>query len=174
MNEPGGAELKPQKRFSLFRVLIGVLIGVAVLACLIPPPTIPRRQANRIRCMTNLRSLTAAVSIYADEHGGAYPPVRTWCDSIMARYVDEGFFRCRGGGPGRSHYAMNPQADSNSAPDVVWLFECSGGWNQSGGPELLTTGHHENKGCCVSFADGHVQFIKAEEIPRLRWGGTDQ
>jgi hypothetical protein len=167
-----GKKLKPQKQFSLLRVLIGVLIGVAVLACLIPPPTIPRRQAYRIICAANLRALTVAVSLYADKHGGAYPPAATWCDSIVGRYVDEESFRCRGGGPGRSHYAMNLLADRNAAPDTVLLFECEGGWNQAGGPELLTTEHH--KGCSVSFVDGHIRLVKPEEVLSLKWGQTGE
>jgi prepilin-type processing-associated H-X9-DG protein len=66
---------------------------------------------------------------------------------------------------------MNPLAEPNSSPDVVLLFECDGGWNRSGGAELLTTSHHEGKGCGVLFADGHVAFVAAEVIPLLRWEG---
>ncbi len=49
---------------------------------------------------------------------------------------------------------MNPRAATHSAPDVVLLFESTGGWNQSGGAELLTTKHHEGKGCNVLFVGG--------------------
>jgi hypothetical protein len=172
MNEPGSAELKRQKQFSPLRVLIGVFIGMAVLACFIPPPAISGRLADRLRCAANLKTLTAAVSIYADEHGGVFPPARTWCDSILGRYADENSFRCREGGPGRSHYAMNLLADRNAAPDTVLLFECEGGWNQAGGLELLTTEHH--KGCFVSFVDGHIRLVKPEEVLSLKWGQTGE
>jgi prepilin-type processing-associated H-X9-DG protein len=67
---------------------------------------------------------------------------------------------------------MNPRADKWSAPDVVLLFESTAGWNQVGGPELLTTRHHEGKGCNVLFVDYHAEFVKGEEIPRLKWEGT--
>ena len=42
-------------------------------------------------------------------------------------------------------------------------------WNQVGGPEMLTTNHHRGKGCIVLFGDSHVDFIKPEDIPKLRW-----
>ena len=66
---------------------------------------------------------------------------------------------------------MNPHADRWSAPDVVLLFESAGGWNQAGGPELLTTKHHEGQGCNVLFVDGAIRFVKTEDIPRLKWEG---
>jgi len=65
---------------------------------------------------------------------------------------------------------MNPYADPNSAGDVVLLFESEPGWNQHGGPELLTTGNHQGKGCSVLFVDGSVNFVKAEEVSGLQWG----
>ena len=53
--------------------------------------------------------------------------------------------------------------------DVVLLFETKAGWNQFGGPELLTTEHHEGKGCNVLFNDGDVEFIKKEQVGELKW-----
>jgi prepilin-type processing-associated H-X9-DG protein len=52
---------------------------------------------------------------------------------------------------------------------VVLLFESRPGWNQSGGPELLTTENHHGKGCNVLFVDGSVRFIKSEELVGLKW-----
>jgi prepilin-type processing-associated H-X9-DG protein len=51
----------------------------------------------------------------------------------------------------------------------VLLFETNNGWNQSGGLELLTTENHRGEGCNVVFCDGHVEFIQAEDIDKLRW-----
>ncbi|MBN2133239.1 MAG: hypothetical protein JW741_27315 [Sedimentisphaerales bacterium] len=64
---------------------------------------------------------------------------------------------------------MNPHADPCSAADVVLLFESKPGWNQSGGVELLTTENHGGQGCNVVFVDGHVEFVKADEIVGLQW-----
>jgi prepilin-type processing-associated H-X9-DG protein len=41
-------------------------------------------------------------------------------------------------------------------------------WNQVGGPAILTTEHHKGEGCNILFGDGHVEFVKKEEIPKLR------
>ncbi len=42
-------------------------------------------------------------------------------------------------------------------------------WNQLGGPELLTIDNHEPKGCNVLFNDGRVEFIRRDDIGKLKW-----
>jgi len=46
-------------------------------------------------------------------------------------------------------------------------------WNQHGGPEILSTEHHEGQGCFIVFANGRVKFIKTENLPKLRWTAND-
>ncbi len=42
-------------------------------------------------------------------------------------------------------------------------------WNQFGGPGFLTIDNHEAKGCNVLFHDGRVEFIRREDIDKLKW-----
>ena len=88
--------------------------------------------------------------------------------------VTEDEFICRDalkhGDKGRCHYAINPNCGPNSPPDTVLLFETKGGWNQYGGPEMLTTEHHEGEGCNVLFNNTHVRFIRTEGLSKLKWG----
>lgn len=42
-------------------------------------------------------------------------------------------------------------------------------WNQAGGPELLTVRHNNSKGCNVAFVDTHVEFVKAADLPKLKF-----
>jgi len=103
-----------------------------------------------------------------------YPPPDKWCD-MLVKYTgeDEKMFKCssatQSGNTKRSHYAMNPNCKPDSPPDVVLLFETKGGWNQFGGPELLTTENHDGKGCNITFNDGSVNFVKTEELTELKW-----
>jgi prepilin-type processing-associated H-X9-DG protein len=64
---------------------------------------------------------------------------------------------------------MNPDCEPNSPADLVLLFETKGGWNQYGGPELLTLDNHKGEGANVLFNDGHVKFIKPDEVGKLKW-----
>ncbi len=52
---------------------------------------------------------------------------------------------------------------------VVLLFESRPGWNQFGGPELLTFDNHGGRGCNILFSDGKIRFIKPEDAVNLRW-----
>ena len=68
----------------------------------------------------------------------------------------------------RCHYAINPNCEPNSPKDTVLVFEAKGGWNKFGGPELLTFENHKG-GANVGFNDGHVEFVKPEDVNKLKW-----
>jgi prepilin-type processing-associated H-X9-DG protein len=170
MSEPADKKPDRGRTISPLRVLLGVLIGVTILVYLFTP-TVTVRQPSRLKCAANLHSLYAAVSVYAQEHDNAYPTPERWCDLLADGFALMERFRCPEGNGDRCDYALNPHAGTQSAPDVVLLFESTGGWNQAGGPGLLTTKRHGGKGCNVLFVDGHVEFIKAEDTPRLKWEG---
>ena len=70
---------------------------------------------------------------------------------------------------GYSNYAINPNAEPNSLPDVVLLFETDGGWNQAGEAELLTFENKEPKGCMTLFNGGHIKLIKPKDANGLKW-----
>ena len=87
-------------------------------------------------------------------------------------------FRCPLAKKGLCDYAMNPHASPRRARDrksreVVLLFESKPGWNQFGGPELLTTENHRGEGCNILFVDLHVEFVKAKDLGRLKWADED-
>lgn len=71
----------------------------------------------------------------------------------------------------RSHFAMNPNCRPDSPPNMVLLFEAKEGWNQFGGPELLTTEHHRGYGCLVINNEGDVRFERPRGFQDLKWDG---
>ena len=144
----------------------------------------PVSTALGMACSNNLSRLGKAMLIYANDNRGHYPEPDQWCDLILKHdQVDMERFYC----PGikfrwkrqvlpcpvpkneRCYYAMNPDCEPNSPPDVVLLFETKGGWNQYGGPELLSFKNHWRKACNILFNDGHVEFVRAERIGELKW-----
>jgi hypothetical protein len=139
-----------------------------------------RALSARVKCFSNIRALRSNKALheaYRAPYGRsgrfeglkAYPPPGTWCDAVLATR-DERFFRCPSAGEGRCHYALNPDCEPNSPPDVVLLFETKAGWNQHGGPELFTFDNHDPKGGCVVLNDGTAKFIRTkEELAQLRW-----
>ena len=164
------------KTLPLWEILIIVAIVSFVTGLLFPALTKQRYTAPYlIECGTNILQLNSALRMYTSDYDGRYPTEDKWCD-LLVEYpdVDKSLFICKGaqtkGGQEKCHFALNPNCEPNSPNDVVLLFDTKGGWNQFGGPELLTTENHKGKGCNILFNDGHVEFIRKEELDKLNWG----
>ena len=152
----------------------GTIASLILIVYILMPPPDRRYLAYRVICNANLRSLGVAMKIYASDYNNKYPAYDKWCDLLMQNTnLTEKSFICRGalknGDKGRCHYAMNPYCEPNSPPDMVLLFETKGGWNQFGGPELLTLENHEGKTCNILYNDGHVEFVKPDQLGQLNW-----
>jgi hypothetical protein len=136
----------------------------------------PRRKVpSGRRCNANLRGLGAHMGVYAgNDRKQKYPTTDRWCD-LLIKYcdLDKKILVCpealEAGNKSGSHYAMNPECGSNSPGDVVLLFETKGGWNQSGGAELLTAENNNGKGAFILFNDGHASFISVRDFNDLKW-----
>ena len=156
-------------------VFVVLLPFIALLMGIFLPSLARTRQiAFRMVCGQNMSGLGRAMLIYANDYGDEFPTQTEWCDLLM-KYADvprEGF-RCKGALEGPCNYAMNKNVwnfnRGDTPPDMVVLFETHPGWNQVGGPEILTTDNHQCEGCNVLFADNHVEFVKTEDIRKLKW-----
>ncbi|MEN6576917.1 MAG: DUF4190 domain-containing protein [Phycisphaerales bacterium] len=151
-----------------------------------------------LSCQTNLCRLGKAMLMYANEHHDQLPTPSRWCDLLVSvGRVDPNHFRCRGTQQSRwrtiypvevylylrhrsanqqkgpCDYAMNEHATSLSLEsNVVLCYETGPGWNQVGGPELLTTDHHDGRGCNIMFLDTRVESVPAERLGQLKWKPT--
>jgi len=101
-------------------------------------------------------------------------PLNNWCDTLKPYYENDKYCLCPKDKTGPCSYAMNeniPADENDLPPDLVLLFESAPGWNQSGGTDDVVTDRHgeKNPGANIAFADGHVEFVKPEDIPTLRW-----
>lgn len=152
-----------------------VLLPFIALLMGIMMPTLVRVKQITFRqvCQTNLKELGKLMLIYAGDYDEKYPTPSKWCD-LLVEYakITKNSFRCPGAPDGPCNYAMNKNIEEfgkDAPPDMVLLFETSPGWNQAGGPEILTTENHQGEGCNILFADGHVEFVKTENLNDLKW-----
>ncbi len=129
----------------------------------------------RERCAANLRSLGRAMLIYAGDYDEQLPTADKWCDLLIEigyiskdKKVIEKWFKCPANKNGRCHYAINVISHHSNLRKVL-LFETKAGWNQVGGPELLSTDNHNGKGCNVLFNHNNVEFVKTQELANLKW-----
>lgn len=177
-SEAPGGQSRHRKKFSLVQVLVIVAIFVVCYILVVPVLFgLKEHSPDRVSCTSNLKQLGLCLAMYAIDYNDVYPPPERWCDTVVdAFHVDPNVRRslcCPAVRKGPCDYALNPYAHRHSEGDVVLLFESKPGWNQSGGPELLTVENHQGRGCNVLFADGSVRFVKPEEIVGLKWQGKD-
>jgi len=163
--------------------LAGVIVSAIFLlmipifaAMLLPALAAAKQKAQEINCMNNEKQLALAVRIYSDDHTNQLPPAATWCDAIRSYVGSEKTFLCPAGDPDkRCNYAFNAKLggmdESKIAPDSVLIFETAGGWNVSGGPELMLNRapHRGGRIFVIAFADGHVEAVTASRLSTLRW-----
>jgi hypothetical protein len=168
------------KKHSYRKVIIFIvsfIIIILVLQSFVPKlHKDPMRPPRISVCLSNLKQLGFALHMYAQDNSKTYPTPDKWCDLIKP-YIGrdaEVIMRCPAIKEGKCHYAMNPNCEPNSPPDTVLLFETKGGWNLSGGPELLTTENHSNKTANIYFKDGSYKRIRKEEIPKLKWNAEEK
>jgi len=163
-----GQEPRISKR-TIAEIVAAVVVFLWTIAILWPGFIRLREYRRRIRCGENLVSLGKSMLVYACHYDDKYPTADKWCD-LLAKYADvsEKQFVCPSAGEGRCHYAMNPNAYLTS-PDMVVLFETKAGWNQFGGPEILTFENHKGKGCNILFNSLQVEFVKPKRLEYLKW-----
>jgi hypothetical protein len=129
-----------------------------------------REYRRRIRCRENVIALGKTMVIYACGYDDKYPTAEKWCDLLLEyTEVSEKAFVCPSVEEGRCHYAMNPNADLTSLPEMVLLFETKGGWNQFGDLEILTFENHGGKGCNICSNNWNGRFVKPEQVGGLKW-----
>lgn len=162
---------------------IGVFLIPVVAAVLFPVFARARAAARTSSCVSNVKQLSVAVMMYAQDYEGQYPPPGSW-DKATEPYT---LSATKSGGPhidvrhcpssklpGRS-YAMNANLKSVNADkianpmDAVMLFDASDGSPASGGPELMPSPPRHLGGDVVGFTDGHAKRVRAADYPTLVW-----
>ena len=146
-----------------------LLVIPLMMGIMMPALARARTIAQRRVCAANMNQVAITMKMHADEHG-KFPDPSNWCDALQPYYGNnQAILVCKSAVLGRSHYALNPNAKTDSPPDMVLLFETGPGWNQSGGPELLSPDNHKGKGCNIVFCDFHFEFVRTEQFENLKW-----
>ena len=156
---------------SLLAVTALMLSSAWVVVTLFPTVRSARVKARQVRCIQHQKALAMAMLLYAHDHDEHFPPASIWSDAIQPRVSSLTSYRCPEARHLRSGYAMNRALDCRSLfsleepGSTVALFDATGGWNSSGGQELLAKRHVG--GAVISFADGHARWIRLPE--EVRW-----
>ncbi len=130
-------------------------------AALVKPVCAAAMQMNvrHERCMSNVRILVVAACGYSEDHGGVLPS-EGWREELGPYLNDAAVLAC-GEAQGASSYALNPAlygaklADIADTARTVLVFETDDG---------KTPAFRHHGGSNVGFADGHVKWLKPEQL----------
>ena len=167
--------MEEKKKLHKIILFVICLFFVALIIAIILPAFHKSKDSGpgyaKNMCLSNVKQIATGCLVYQMDEN-SWPNKEHWNDSIKAYVGNEDVLRCYNDKIGPCSYAMNENipADANSLPDdLVLLFESAPGWNQIGEPEDVVTDRHGKPGANIAFADGHVEFVEAEDIPKLRW-----
>ena len=166
-------EKKRKQGFTLIELLVVIAIIALILSFVLPTLNTGHPHPPQRLCRIHLRQLDIGLLLYHEENE-VWIDKKSWCD-LLEPYLGDGYrdvFLCPEDKTGPCSYAMNENipAGANELPgDMVLLFESAPGWNQTGGADDVVTDRHKRPGANIAFADGHVKFVPAEDIPNLRW-----
>jgi hypothetical protein len=153
---------------------LAMLLAIPIIAgFLLPALAKAQREGPPIDCEQNIKQISLALRLYADENDQQYPPAVNWCDAILRNLAGPEVFRCPRQRGLQSAYGFNETIAgrklSSISGDTVMLFEASSGWNVSGGPDQLAASPPHGRTYFFGFADGTVRKVSVEDLPALRW-----
>ena len=169
-------DVSPERRRAGLGCLVwavGILvIGGMLSAVMLPSLCRAREPANRVKCGSNLRQIGQAILLYAQAHGGQYPPslaVIPSVEDVTAEVMvcpssnDERASATDAGGV----VAELAAAEANSPGHKPCLSYVYAGRSLT---EKTATGttivayepleNHNGVGTNVLFGDGHVEFVE--------------
>lgn len=163
--------MKARKLIDIILIIIFLCIVQLMIAICVPACRQAKKQSSKLECKGTIGTLNRGCLTYR-ENFKRWPDKQKWSDSIKPYVGNSTQFKCATDKIGPCSYAMNASIPDNASElpdDMVLLFEGAPGWNNVGGPEDVVTDRHGKTGANIAFADGRVEFIEAEDIPKLRW-----
>ena len=154
-----------------------LLLAPIPAAMLLPALAKAKQKATSIQCMNNVKQLNLGLMMYANDNKDVFPSGTAWCDTLLPYLGGSAkvFICSQGALNQRGHYAVNARLAGHSIKDIqapaqtVLVFEIDGGWNVSGGRELLPVKARHGGAYAVGFADGHVEMVRPARLEQLRW-----
>ncbi len=154
--------------------VLGTLFAL-VSAVIMPALGSAYPQSYLMVCAANMSGLGKVISSYSQDYNGQLPTLEKWREILLEELWPKQFIcsAVETQDKNLSSYAINKNLQSTKfediPADIVLLFECNLTKNPTGGPELLTSENHKNKGSNIVFGDLHVEFIRTEHFENLRW-----
>lgn len=169
-----------QSGFTLVELLIGMFIAVALYAVAVGPSRAYAQRQKLAHCAENLRKLHMVLSLYANEHDGAFPAAdgARGSDEVLATLVpryssDRSFFSCpaTGHSGGKVDFAHVAGLRKDAGPALLASDAQVNAELKTRGAKMFAEtegapgGNHGKLGGNLIFTDGHMEAI-GTEAPR--------
>ncbi len=156
-----------------------VVIGGMLISVMLPSLCRSRETANRVKCYSNLRSIGQAITLYAQDNGGQYPPSL----AVLAGQVDisptamicpssndeKSSATNTAGVVGELTAAETDAAGHKHCLSYVYVGRKLNAKTISAETILVyePLTNHDGDGTSVLFGDGHVEFIDKRSWPKV-------
>ena len=187
--------------FTLIELLVVIAILGLVIALLFPAMGRAREGARRVQCISNLRQIGIAITMYIDEHDFKFPPFMVsgnqWWYGELEPYIDNReVFNC----PSYKKHNYDNWTRFSYGYNWLGLNEPSGSEGKDindttspsrcivitdGGPPdqsissycfldrtVAHPGNRHSKGANILFVDSHVEWYLTSSIP-IAWGDPE-
>jgi prepilin-type processing-associated H-X9-DG protein len=156
---------------TVFVPVLGILIAI-----MFPAISTARDMALRTVCLNNERQLVLALINYAEDSSGKLPE-EDWMKAIQEKGLIQGehVFPCVDAMKQDASYVLNQHIkninDVKNPARTVLIFEGDSDADGLGGSEDIVFPHTQgtSEGCNIGFADGHTEFVTAENKETLLW-----
>jgi prepilin-type N-terminal cleavage/methylation domain-containing protein/prepilin-type processing-associated H-X9-DG protein len=116
--------LKQKKAFTLIELLVVIAIIAILAAMLLPALAAAKRKAQRINCVNNLKEVTLAYKIWANDNGDKYPTKVGTAQGGAQEYIyNQANNAPLGYNPGRVFVAMSNEVN---APKILYCTSDTG------------------------------------------------
>lgn len=135
-----------------------------------------RNMAQRASCLSNVKELSAAISLYTQDWDAQLPPAMHWGDCIMTSIKhNQSLFHCPAS-KSPYGYAFNRVCNGlllkkiNDPGQIVVLFEADATtYNKAGAIDALTSEQRQAGRLNFGFADGHAKSVMRRNASNLHW-----
>jgi type II secretory pathway pseudopilin PulG len=156
-------------------VFILLLAGIAIMgAILFPVFAQARERARQASCMSNIRQLSLAMQMYAQDYDDRLPLRARWMDSLLPYTKNEALLHCpsvRPGGQTSYGYAFNsPLAGKKrsklpSPATTPVLYDSRNLARNASDPMTSLPNPPRHLGNVIGYADGHVRAAAPQRLP---------